>query len=337
MRPFASLAIALTFAGVLAPQAALAWGPMGHRLVGEAAIRGLPAGAPGFLRSPGTASEVGELSREADRSKGAGRIHDHNRDAAHFVDLDDVGRVLGGPRLAELPPTRAEYETALRAAGADSWKAGYLPYAIIDAWQQLTKDFGYWRALAAAESRSTEPGRRAWYAEDRRRREALILANIGVLSHYVADGAQPLHVTVHYNGWGDYPNPRGFTQEKIHASFEGDGLVRASGFATATSAPEAFRPCRCSMEARTAAYLGASGALVERVYELHSRGGLSGSNAEAAGFVRGRLEAGSLELRDLIMEAYLASETARVGWPAVTVQSVEAGEVDPFAALYGDE
>ena len=35
---------------------------------------------------------------------------------------------------------------ALRAAGTDEYRAGYLPYAIIDGWQQLVMDFAYWRA-----------------------------------------------------------------------------------------------------------------------------------------------------------------------------------------------
>ena len=36
----------------------------------------------------------------------------------------------------------------------------------------------------------------------------------------VADGSQPLHVTVQYNGWTG-PNPNGYTTEhKIHSQFE---------------------------------------------------------------------------------------------------------------------
>src|SRR5690606_26630992 len=128
--------------------------------------------------------------------------------------------------LAQLPPTRAEFEAALRAVGADSWKAGWLPYAIVDQHQQLVKDFAYWRILAAAEARAATPERRAWSAEDRRRREALILTTIGALSHSVGDGARPLHLSVHYSGWGDYPNPKGYTRARIHGPFEG-ALVRA--------------------------------------------------------------------------------------------------------------
>ena len=42
----------------------------------------------------------------------------------------------------------------------------------------------------------------------------------GWLGHYVADGSQPLHTTIQYNGWTG-PNPNGYTTEhKIHAQFE---------------------------------------------------------------------------------------------------------------------
>ena len=33
--------------------------------------------------------------------------------------------------------------------------AGYLPYSIVDGWQQLVKDFGYWRVLVAATETAT--------------------------------------------------------------------------------------------------------------------------------------------------------------------------------------
>jgi hypothetical protein len=158
-------AAALSVALVL-PGQALAWGAMGHRIVGEAAMRALPPEVPAFLRTPTAVRDVGELSREQDRSKGAGRIHDHNRDAGHFLDLDEQGKLLGGPALLPLPSTRADYEKGLQAAGLDSWKAGYLPYSIVDRHQQLAKDFAYWRVLKHMAAKEKNPVRRAWYARD---------------------------------------------------------------------------------------------------------------------------------------------------------------------------
>jgi hypothetical protein len=184
--------LALAVLAVAFPSALFAWGNTGHRMLGEAAVRALPTEVPAFLRTAQAARDVGELSREPDRSKGSGKLHDSDRDPGHFVDLDDDGKVLGGPPMVPLAATRAEYETQLRVAGIDQWKAGYLPYSIVDRWQQLTTDFAYWRVLKAAEANPKWRAHRAWFKEDRARREALILKDLGELSHFVGDGSQPL-------------------------------------------------------------------------------------------------------------------------------------------------
>ena len=184
--------LALTFAG---PNPAQAWGASGHRMVGVAAMESLPPDLPAFLRSPAAIADVGELSRELDRSKGSGRAHGVALDAGHFLDVLDDGTAMGGPRLDAMPPDREAYETLLRAAGTNAWKAGWLYYSILETQQQLTKDFAMWRVLDHAVKTERKPDRKAWFRADLRRREALVLQTIGRLSHYVADGSQPLHVT----------------------------------------------------------------------------------------------------------------------------------------------
>ena len=225
-------ALTLSVAALSAPAMVSAWGNTGHRLIGVAAVRALPEEMPAFLRTPGAAAEVGELAREPDRTKGAGQPHDRERDTAHFIDMDDQGRVMDqrGMSIDALPRLKSEYDAALVAAGLDVDDAGYLPYAIMDGYQQLVRDFATWRVLNAAEARETDPGKRAWYREDRLRREALILRDMGYLGHYVGDGAQPHHTTIHYNGWSrDAPNPEGFTTSRqTHGTFEGAFTARRS-------------------------------------------------------------------------------------------------------------
>lgn len=328
--PFAAMA-----AFAVLPNSALAWGNTGHRMIGETAMRALPAELPAFLHTPQAALDVGELSREPDRSKGSGKVHDSDRDPGHFVDLQDDGKILGGPSLAALPPTRAEYDAALRAVGQDSWKAGYLPYAIVDRWQQLAKDFAYWRVLAAAEANPAWRGHRAWFAADRRRREAQVLETLGELSHFVGDGSQPLHVTVHYNGWGAYPNPGGYTEAKVHAPFESD-LVQAVVAEPAVAAKVApFKSCNCAIEQRSAAYLAATGRLVEPFYQMEKAGGLAPGDPRGPALATQQLAVGASELRDLIVEAWRASAGQTLGWKPVAVADVLAGKVDPYPALYG--
>ena len=62
---------------------------------------------------------MGELAREPDRWKGAGQPHDRERDTAHFIDMDDQGRVYDqrGMSLNDLPRLKSEYDAALTKAG----------------------------------------------------------------------------------------------------------------------------------------------------------------------------------------------------------------------------
>ncbi|MGZ9099872.1 MAG: S1/P1 Nuclease, partial [Brevundimonas sp.] len=117
MKRLAIAALALVAAGGIALQAN-AWGNTGHRLIGVAAVRGLPDDLPDFLRTPAAAAEVGELSREPDRTKGGGQPHDRERDTAHFVDLIEDGRIMNeqGMSIDALPRLKSEYDAALATA-----------------------------------------------------------------------------------------------------------------------------------------------------------------------------------------------------------------------------
>lgn len=320
---------------VLAPaSAAFAWGGTGHRIVGQVGMETLPADVPAFLRAPGVAAEIGELARELDRSKGAGKTHDSLRDPAHFVDIDDAGRVLGGPSIDALPETRVEYDAALVAARTDWAKAGWLPYATVDGWQQLVKDFAHWRVLVAAERLATTPERRAWYAEDRARRERLIINNLGVWAHYVGDGSQPHHTTIHFNGWSG-PNPNRYsTARNIHGAFEG-AFIRANLQTAAVRARMAPPRTVGPIWPEVTAYLKRTQAQVEPLYALEKAGGFAQGDPRGAAFAVERLAAGAAELRDLTAAAWTESARSSIGYPNVPVADFESGKVDPWDALYG--
>jgi hypothetical protein len=320
---------------VLAPaRSALAWGATGHRLIGEAAAAALPPELPAFLRTPQAIEDLGELAREPDRWKAAGKTHDSTRDPGHFVDIDDNGKVLGGPALSALPLTRSDYDAALRAVGSDSFHAGYLPYSIIDGWQQLVKDFAYWRVLTAGIPREADPARKAWMQRDLARREQLILSDLGDWSHYVGDGSQPMHVSIHYNGWGAYPNPNGYTQDKVHVPYEGEFVRQFVTLAAVEAAMAPPKPC-AAIEVCTADYLAQTAASVVPFYEMQKAGGLAGPNPPGRAFTVERVAAAAAELRDLTVAAWKASAQGDIGYPAVTVDQVVNGGLDPYDALYG--
>jgi len=318
------------------PGTVFGWGGSGHRMIGVAAMRALPAELPAFLKAPQAIVDVGEFSREPDRIKRAGKAFDSDRDQGHFLDLGDDGTVFGGPKASALPGTRQDYEKALQAVGSDSWKAGYLPYSILESYQQLTEDFAYWKALKFAESNPAWVAHKAFFTADRVRREAQILVAIGELSHFVGDGSQPLHVTVHFNGWGDYPNPAGYsTSRTLHADFEG-ALVRQS--VTQAEVEKAMRPL-AAIDAgldmpHVGAYLAASGAQVIPLYEMEKAGGLKAGDPRGKTFAVRQLGLGASELRDLIVTAWRAADRQTVGWRPVPVTDILSGKTDPYAAFY---
>ncbi len=336
MKRLAAAALAALIA--VAPTPGFAWGGSGHRIIGRLAIRGLPADVPAFVRSARAVEDIGELSREPDRNKAAGKMHDADREGAHFIDLDEDARVEDGkgtvgPPIAPLAATRADYAAQLRAAGFDEWKGGYLPYAIVESWQQVMIDFAYWRVLDAAERNPKWKAHRAWFKADRIRREALLMRDIGELGHFVGDGSQPMHVSIHYNGWGDYPNPGGYSTAKLHSPFEGDLVKTRVTEAAVAAKVAAYRHCDCALEQRVTDYLTASMKQVVPFFEMEKAGGMAAGDPRGAAFATERLAVGAGELRDLMVEAWRASATRNVGWKPIAVQDVLSGKVDPYVAL----
>lgn len=336
MKRLAPFALAAALVTALTPNSVFAWGGSGHRMIGVAAMKALPAELPAFLMAPQAIVDVGEFSREPDRIKRAGRAYDTDRDQGHFLDLADDGTVLGGPKVTALPPVREDYEKALQAAGTNSWKAGFLPYAILESYQMLAQDFAYWKALKFAEANPAWKEHKAFFTADRIRREGQILIAIGELSHYVGDGSQPLHVTVHFNGWGDYPNPNAYsTSRSLHADFEG-AMVRQG--VTQADVDKAMAPLHVASGgvdiALVGAYLAATGAQVTPLYDLEKAGGLKAGDPRGPALAKTQIAIGASELRDMIVMAWRGADKQTVGWRPVPLADILSGKVDPYNAFY---
>jgi len=305
-------------------------------MIGQLAIKSLPAEIPAFLRTSGTATYIGELAREPDRSRGSGNSHDHDLDPGHYINLTDQFEVLGGVNLDPLPTTREDYDTALRLKGSNEYKAGFLPYAIVDGWQQLQKDFAYWRADVAGEKSAKTPKDRAWYGKDRRLRELLILRDLGYWSHFVADASQPMHVSVHHDTWGDFPNPQAYAAKKgFHSQFEGTFVATQVLPDEVLSAIRPFVDCACSIQERTLAYLRETHRQVDKTFELEKTGAFADPTPAGKEFVTIRLAAAVSELRDMIVAAWRGSADAVVGYPPVALRDVESGRTNPLKQMQG--
>ena len=320
---------------ILSSAPAFAWGGTGHRIIGELAARNFPAVIPVFLRTPAAATQIGILAQEPDISRNAGSPHDADLDPGHFLDVSDDGTVLGGPKLTALPPTREDFDTALRAAGSDEYKSGFLAYNLMDGFQQLVKDFALLRRDMAAQKYAKKFGfsaaQRRAFADALAVRRLLTLRDLGVWSHFVGDASQPMHVTVHYNGWGDGPNPEGFvTAPGLHAKFE-SAFVDAhitQGQVAAQMRP--YRACTAGLQACVQDYLSATREGVLPLYRFEKAGAFDAATPQARAFTVTRLAEGAAMLRDMVADAWRASGEAVLGHTVkARVVDIDAGKVDP--------
>lgn len=332
------LAVAASLA-LLTPQSALAWGSKGHMMINRLAATEFPAAMPAFVRTPDAVREIAALGPEEDLLKGSGVSWDADYDPGHYLDLGDDGKV-DGVSLSALPPTMKAYAIALEPEHATPWSAGYLPYSIEDGFEQLRDDFAYWRVEAYAAQHAKTAALRRGFAIERNLREVLTLRDLGVWGHFVADACQPLHVTVHFNGWGHYPNPRGFTQAPIHSLFESsfvnryetDALVEARVAPNRMLAPQHLLS-QAEIGSIVETYLRGTGAAVVPLYEIASKGGFNRDDAAAVRFTARQLARGVAELRDLSNLAWQDSLYVSTGYPSHGVSDVLAGKVPLNAKL----
>lgn len=338
MKRYAALALACA---LFVPAHALAWGARGHTMINLLAAQSFPTEMPAFTRTVSAIEEIATLGPEEDRLKGAGGSWDADNDPGHYLNLGDDG-TIDGVSLQALPESMSAYAIALEAAHTTPWRAGYLPYSIIDGFEQLREDFAYWRVDVYGAQHAGDAGLRARFAEDEALRETLTLRDLGVWGHFVGDACQPLHVTVHFNGWGNYPNPRGYTEAHIHSRFESDFVDR---FITAdivrTHVPLSTQPLpahllsQSEIAAMVAAYLEGTSSAVAPLYDLENEHGFDGGSPAAVDFTVHQLARGVAELRDLSDLAWLDSLYAPVGYPANSVQDIVNGRVPLSASLLG--
>ncbi len=251
---------------------------------------------PRFLRR--AVIEIGYLGPEPDRWRNPAEFALKNaQEPDHFIDLERVAW------LDPLPPGRYEFYRKLYEKRASTTEhpddylpehVGLQPYITMEVYGRLKAAFRQYRQLQAAH----QPTQAVQQA---------IVFYAGWLGHYVADGSQPLHTTIHYNGWVG-PNPNGYTTgHGIHAQFETSYVaanITAKDFAGYVKTPERLD----DPFAGYVAYLRNSNTLVENVYSLEKAGGFAGKGTPAAfDFTTHRLAAGSQMLLDLWYTAWLES------------------------------
>ena len=304
----------------LAPLPSRAWYEPGHRIINRLAIDSLPREFPSWVRDPAVAERIVFLSQEPDRwrrTREALLQHDNAPD--HVVDFDQIA--WAGIDVSTLTPFRYEFVAQIlkgRAAHAERFPAvdpvndpnhslglpGFLPWAIAEYYAKLQVQFSY---LKTYEGYGT--------ADEIANARANVVYVMGVMGHFVGDGSQPLHTTVHNRGWVG-PNPNHYATNDIHALIDG-GFIAKAGIALGELEPKVVPAHPLDLAPRhdgrdpifvdIVDYLLATRATVEPMYQLlRDRKLVDGGpgSREGRAFIEDRLVAAGEMLGSLWLTAW---------------------------------
>jgi hypothetical protein len=291
---------------VLPATPCFAWGPDGHRIVNRLAAEKLPPEVPEFLRTAAAVEEIEYLGPEPDRWRSANEPELNGAQAPeHYIDLELADMV------GKLPLRRYDFIAALYATGLTHpeqaeelrpEKVGLQPWVTNEVYQRLQAALREYREQSARH-------------EDTKPVEAAAIFYTGWLGHYVGDGSMPLHTTVNYNGWVEKENPNQYvTSPGIHSQWESAFVHRTMKAGDVEPLMTAVKTLNDPFEDYIA-YLRASHAMVEGVYQLEKAQGFDGAGtAESRQFTAARLAAGASELRDMIVTAWRESAKPVPPW-----------------------
>lgn len=279
-----------------------AWGVAGHRVVSRAALLALPSDVPTFLARQ--IDWIGSRSVVADSWRGPTEPF-----AKAAEDPNHVWYTEQFAFLPQIPRSRdafmlAVYDEHVRLRSTDPAKAaltnihytGTLPYAATEGYERLKVAFRTWRDLRAQKQDTTFIELDAAFY-------------VGWLSHYVADGAQPLHSSIQHDGWvGD--NPKNYTRDgAIHWLFENTyvDLIGLSERDIQSRIPAAPRrvadPFTAMLDQVNRAHTR-----LDQVYGLEQRRAFANANSgEGRELVYASISDAAVLLRDLIYTAWVTS------------------------------
>ncbi|HET7537971.1 MAG TPA: hypothetical protein VFJ90_16035 [Candidatus Didemnitutus sp.] len=315
---FGSILVSLL---LLAP-ALRAWDYTGHRIVNEVALASLPADFPAFVHEPANAERIAWLCSEPDRWRSAVDLPARHINAPdHYLDLEELEDA--GLSAATVSSFRYDFTVQYsqgRAAHPQNFAPidaskdgdhlriwpGFLPWSIAEYFGKLRADFARLKVLQELGT-----------PDEIVQTKASIVELMGIMGHYVGDGAQPLHTTKHHNGWvGD--NPKGYTTwNKFHSWVDGGFIAKANiTFANVRGQVKSVEPLslaslpsgRDPMFDAVMTYLLDQNKLLEPLYQLEKDGKLnhddSAPSAEGRAFIEGQLVTGGEMLGRIWLTAW---------------------------------
>ena len=305
MRPnkFAALALLCL---ITTPNPGFAWGGRAHSVIDQTAVEGLPADGPTFLK------------QYVDYIAGAASVPDDWRGLDEPFSKIEEDPNHGWFReqfafMKVIPRSRYEfvlelYRENLRIQKTDPENAermnvrwtGTLPYAAAEVYGHLV--------ASMRKVRQARPGSPAVAFE-----QQTCAFEVAWLGHYIGDGSQPLHDTIHHDGWQG-PNPNGYTTDpKIHSRFESH-YVSLINLSESDIIPRLGPPGHLQGDVfdLILAHLDEAHTHVEAIYKLDKRNAFADpKDPEAREMVYERTAAGARMLRDLIYRAWLESAQPR--------------------------
>lgn len=319
--------LACLLASILSvPLPAYSWGTRAHSVIDHTAVDTLPADGPVFLKKyveyiAGTASIPDSWRIASEPFSKIEEDPNHGWFREQFAFISD----------RDLPRSRYEfvlalYKQYLRIEKSDPENArrtnvrwtGTLPYAAAEVYGHLVADMRYLRKLRE-QGKDTAP------------LEQTCAFYVAWLGHYIGDGAQPLHDTIHHDGWQG-PDPKGYTRDHaIHGRFESQ-YVDSIALSEQDLVSRIGKPGHLQGDVfqLILAHLNEAGSHVEAIYQLDKENAFADAhNQEAREMVYSRTAAGASMLRDLVYRAWLES--------AVPPQTGQPSPIDESNPAYNPE
>ena len=272
------------------PVAAAAWGEKGHLMVNRLALDAGSSKLPQFMNS--ARDQIIYNGYAPDRWREEGRESPMNVAQApdHFFDSEYWGAI------ASIEVDRYIFMEKVAARKIELAKIGYLPYAIVENYGKLVNAFRFWRNAKTPQDRESA------------RANAVYIA--GVLGHYVGDASQPMHMSIHFNGWADNsPNPKNYSKDRgLHSRYEA-AYVNAAIEAAAVR-PQVQTPQRLtSVWTSIKQHLTQGFADLEPMYELEKTGEFNPQQPRAKGtaFIATQIARAATMLSNLWYTAWLES------------------------------
>jgi hypothetical protein len=301
-----------------------AWGVRGHTVANLAAVEGITQDGPAFLRAQ--KAYIGHLATIPDSWRSPSEPYLRISEDANHGWYTEGFDFIPNPPHSRTEFTLRVYDEYLKNKSKDPERAkllnirytGLQAYSMIEGYERMKAGMRLYRNVSNPEE-ANRVNIGSIYAAispslaDRAQVQQMLANDIafymGWVGHYVADAAQPLHNSIHHDGWSG-ADPKGYTRDpNIHGRFESQyldliGVTEEDVVKYMRKEPRLLdnvwkAVLDHSLEAR---------GFTEDVYRLDLRGAFAKKDdADARELVCKRLAAGAGFLRDLAYTAWIES------------------------------